>query len=185
MTPNNISSKNFANAQRLCIASISVLFILSGCSYIPFVGNDDAEDVEAKQVEAKQAPVDINSTKKREGQAYSDAQQYKMVTNPKLINSEYWLNEQKAGGHPGVRQREAEKNKNKNKELNALKEEISELKEAVITLKSEEDKGGYNYRQQPVSNSGGASCRKEDVDYYLEKGFTTEQITQICSVVVQ
>ncbi len=161
-----------------------MFLIVSGCSYIPFVGKDDAEDVETQKVQAKQAPVDISSTQKREGEAYSPAEQYTRVTNPKLLNSEYWMKEQQAGGNRGARQREAAKNKKQNKELNELKEEIGELKEAVISLKGEEDQGGYNYRQQPAATTTASSCRKEDVDYYLEKGFTTEQITQICSIVV-
>ena len=187
MTQFRISTHILSTAKRIPLALICTLFIMSGCSYIPFVGNDDAEDVQAKQVqpkEKKQAPVDIVSTEKREGEAYSPAEQYQRVTNPKLLNSEYWMKEHEAGGHRGVRQREEEKNKNKNKELNALKDEVGALKEAIISLKGEEDQGGYNYRQQPAAATTASSCRKEDVDYYLEKGFTTEQITQICSIVI-
>ena len=187
MTHYPFSNKIYSTFKLLPIVQLCTLFVVSGCSYIPFVGDDDAEDVQAKQVQAKeekQAPVDIVSKEKREGEAYSAAEQYQRVTNPKLLNSEYWMKEHKAGGHRGARQREEEKNKNKNKELNELKEEIGELKEAVISLKGEEDQGGYNYRQQPAATTTASSCRKEDVDYYLEKGFTTEQITQICSVVI-
>ena len=31
------------------------------------------------------------------------------------------------------------------------------------------------------NNYANAECKKEDVDYYLEKGFTTEQVTALCS----
>ena len=32
-----------------------------------------------------------------------------------------------------------------------------------------------------LNNNEYAECKKEDVDYYLEKGFTTEQVTALCS----
>ena len=32
-----------------------------------------------------------------------------------------------------------------------------------------------------LSNSAIAKCSKEDINYYLEKGFTTEQVTALCS----
>ena len=32
-----------------------------------------------------------------------------------------------------------------------------------------------------LNNNVYAECKKEDVDYYLEKGFTTEQVTALCS----
>ena len=32
-----------------------------------------------------------------------------------------------------------------------------------------------------LNNNTSAECKKEDVDYYLEKGFTTEQVTALCS----
>ena len=188
MTHYLLSTKLYPTIKLLLIVLLlCTLFFVSGCSYIPFVGKDDAEDTQARQVQAtkeKQAPVDIVSTQKREGEAYSAAEQYQRATNPKLMNSEYFINEHKAGGHRGAKKRLEEKDKEK-KELSELKEEIGELKEAVISLKGEEDRGGYNYRQQPAAApTTASSCRKEDVDYYLEKGFTTDQITQICSIVI-
>ena len=30
-------------------------------------------------------------------------------------------------------------------------------------------------------SSASAKCSKEDIDYYLEKGFTTEQVSAMCS----
>lgn len=171
----------------ICATSI---LMLSGCSSIPFIGKKDKSEIEvakkpAEQKAEKQAPVDIGSDYKGEGEAYTRAEQYKRVTNPKLLNSEYFLNEAKAGGHRGAAKRQAEKDK-ETKELTDLKDEVRELKEAVISLKGGEQQGGVDYRKNPTSASngntgGGNACRKEDINYYLEKGFTTEQITQICS----
>ena len=32
-----------------------------------------------------------------------------------------------------------------------------------------------------LSKNANAKCSKEDINYYLEKGFTTEQVTALCS----
>ena len=32
-----------------------------------------------------------------------------------------------------------------------------------------------------LSKNAIASCSKEDIDYYLKKGFSTEQVTALCS----
>ena len=182
---------NLQLRQIIILVCASSMLLLSGCSSIPFIGKKDKSEIEvakkpAEKKEQKQAPVDIGSDYKGEGEAYTRAEQYKRVTNPKLLNSEYFLNEAKAGGHRGAAQRQAEKDKEA-KELTDLKDEVRELKEAVISLKGGETQGGVDYRLQPASvsnnknSAGGNACRKEDVNYYLDKGFTTEQITQICS----
>ena len=172
---------------RLFLTFFFSLALITGCSSIPFISDDDEdqliaeadiEEVEAKK--EKQAPVDINSTVKKEGEAYSPAEQYDIVTRPKLINSEYFLKEQAAGGHRGARQRQEAKDKEKQK-IDALQSEIDALKEAMISLKKAEDQGGIDYQKsQPASTASANSCSKEDVTFYIDKGFTTDQITQIC-----
>ncbi len=173
----------------IILVCVTTILLLNGCSSIPFIGKKDKSEIEvakkSKVKKERKSPVDINSRTKKEGEAYSAEEQYKRVTNPKLLNSEYFLNEAKAGGHRGAAQRQAEKDKEK-KELTDLKDEVRELKEAVISLKGGEQQGGVDYRQPAgtnnnSNNTGGNACRKEDVNYYLDKGFTTEQITQICS----
>jgi len=183
----NIQLKQF-----LILVCIAMIVLLNGCSSIPFIGKKDQSDIELAEKpeeevkKKKQAPVDIGSNHKGEGEAYTRAEQYRRVTNPKLLNSEYFLNEAKAGGHRGAAQRRKEKEKD-TQELTDLKDEVRELKEAVISLKGGEQQGGVDYRQQPTAASNATTagaantCRKEDVNYYLDKGFTTEQITQICS----
>lgn len=178
--------------QLLILVCIAITVLLNGCSSIPFIGKKDQSEIELAEKseeevkEKKQSPVDIGSNHKGEGDAYTRAEQYRRVTNPKLLNSEYFLNEAKAGGHRGVAERQKKKEK-KEKELTDLKDEVRELKEAVISLKGGEQRGGVDYRQQPTATSNATTagaantCRKEDVNYYLDKGFTTEQITQICS----
>lgn len=188
------SSKPYVHLKQLIILMcVTSILLLNACSSIPFIGKKDKSEIEAakksaEKKEKNQAPVDIGSDDKGAGEAYSRAEQYKRVTNPKLPNSEYFVNEAKADGHRGAAQRQTEKDK-ETKELTDLKDEVRELKEAVISLKGGETQGGVDYRQQPASvssNSSGSgnACRKEDVNYYLDKGFTTEQITQICSGVI-
>ncbi len=168
-------------------ASILSLVLFASCSSMPFFGDGDEDqliaEADVEEIEAekeKKSPVDINSTVKREGEAYSPAEQYKRVTNPKLLNSEYFLNEHKAGGHRGARERQEAKDKEKQK-IDALQSEVDALKEAMISLKKAEDQGGIDYQKnQPASTAAANSCSKEDVTFYIDKGFTTDQITQIC-----